>query len=419
MKTKQSWAERIKKRNKLGFSLVELVVVIAILAIMTAVLAPTLLSYTERSRAQKDVSAMDEVTNAVFLSMTDTSVYDELVLNSLKENVSCYIDTNDEADHEANMVITKKVDGGNNKYTFNDNSRLLDETKYYAAGNMRGVTITFSPNADGSGYTLADGIVNEFLTDGATKLIDMPYVYNTMRQAMGDKIELTSQTYRNSDYTIFIKIGTTGGNQADAQDAIEAYGQYSGTNLPMGDIKYYVAYGRQVDKPEIGTEPVSSGGTSGFPIEWNSMTVAGNATFVFSDMPFIKVAEFTPSAAELTSSEMSAMETTIPCAQAQDMEGFTFAVYDESIFTFSVTVAGEYADLGISFPETGFYVLDFGSLGLDADFMISPPLPTLDTPVVSLSNKVLTITPVENAIGYEIYVSNVLICTTAKMRCTP
>ena len=257
---KQTWADRLKRRNKLGFSLVELIVIIAMMAVLTAVLAPALLSYTERSRAQKDVSAMDEATNAVFLSLADMSVYDELVANSLPENVSCYIDTNDENDHLAYREVTKQAIGDSlEKYIFNDNARQQDEVKYYAAGNMRGVTITFSPNpsSNESGYVLAEGVVNGFLTDGTTKLVDLPLVYNAMRQVMGDVIKLTSQTYRNSDYTIFIKIGSTGGGQANAQDAIEAYGQYSGTNLPMDDIKYYVACNRKVSDPELGIDPAN------------------------------------------------------------------------------------------------------------------------------------------------------------------
>ena len=51
---------------------------------------------------------------------------------------------------------------------------------------------------------------------------------------IGDKVELTSQTYRNSNYTVFIRIGSTGGNQASAQDAIKVYGQWNGTNLMAG-----------------------------------------------------------------------------------------------------------------------------------------------------------------------------------------
>ena len=57
------------------------------------------------------------------------------------------------------------------------------------------------------------------------------YLYNRTRATIGDKVELTSQTYRNSEYTVFIRMGSTGGNQASAQDAIKVYGQWNGTNL--------------------------------------------------------------------------------------------------------------------------------------------------------------------------------------------
>ena len=63
---------------------------------------------------------------------------------------------------------------------------------------------------------------------------DNHFLYNRVRSVIGDKIEMTSQTYRNSDYTVFIRIGSTGGNQASAQDAIKVYGQWNGTNLMAG-----------------------------------------------------------------------------------------------------------------------------------------------------------------------------------------
>ena len=56
-------------------------------------------------------------------------------------------------------------------------------------------------------------------------------LYNKLRAQIGDSIVLSSQTYRNSDYTIFIRLGSLGGNEAGAQDAIAVYGQWSGTNL--------------------------------------------------------------------------------------------------------------------------------------------------------------------------------------------
>ena len=56
-------------------------------------------------------------------------------------------------------------------------------------------------------------------------------LYNKLRAQIGDTITLSSQTYRNSEYTVFIRMGSLGGNDAGAQDAIAVYGQWNGTNL--------------------------------------------------------------------------------------------------------------------------------------------------------------------------------------------
>jgi prepilin-type N-terminal cleavage/methylation domain-containing protein len=65
--------KEMKKNNK-GFSLVELIVVVAIMAVLMTVLAPTLLRYVESSRQQKDESAVAEVINAVNLALADETV---------------------------------------------------------------------------------------------------------------------------------------------------------------------------------------------------------------------------------------------------------------------------------------------------------------------------------------------------------
>lgn len=54
---------RGEKRNG-GFSLVELIVVIAIMAILIGVLAPAYLRYVEKSRKQKDDTAAEELKHA-------------------------------------------------------------------------------------------------------------------------------------------------------------------------------------------------------------------------------------------------------------------------------------------------------------------------------------------------------------------
>lgn len=51
--------------NNKGFSLVELIVVIAIMAVLMGVLAPTLIGNIEKSRETKDLQALDSVYQAV------------------------------------------------------------------------------------------------------------------------------------------------------------------------------------------------------------------------------------------------------------------------------------------------------------------------------------------------------------------
>jgi type IV pilus assembly protein PilA len=70
-----SMKKEVKKNNK-GFSLVELIVVIAIMAVLMAVLAPALLRYVEKSRVQKDESNVAEIKNAVEIALSDDQIYE-------------------------------------------------------------------------------------------------------------------------------------------------------------------------------------------------------------------------------------------------------------------------------------------------------------------------------------------------------
>ncbi len=64
----------MKKMNNKGFSLVELIIVIAIMAILIAVLAPQYLRYVEKSRLQSDNSAIGEVANAAKVALANDTV---------------------------------------------------------------------------------------------------------------------------------------------------------------------------------------------------------------------------------------------------------------------------------------------------------------------------------------------------------
>lgn len=66
----------MKKTNNKGFSLVELIVVIAIMAVLMVVLGPQLLRNVEKARIQRDNSAISEIANAAKIAMAEQTVYD-------------------------------------------------------------------------------------------------------------------------------------------------------------------------------------------------------------------------------------------------------------------------------------------------------------------------------------------------------
>lgn len=64
-------------KNK-GFSLVELIVVVAIMAVLVGILAPAYLSYVEKTRRGTDENMAEEVRHTIEVSAAELCVYDEL-----------------------------------------------------------------------------------------------------------------------------------------------------------------------------------------------------------------------------------------------------------------------------------------------------------------------------------------------------
>lgn len=64
-------AKRVKKNNK-GFTLVELIIVIAIIAILVAVLAPNYVRYVDRSRWSSDRNDCESLLQEIRTAIVDT-----------------------------------------------------------------------------------------------------------------------------------------------------------------------------------------------------------------------------------------------------------------------------------------------------------------------------------------------------------
>ena len=61
------------KRNNKGFSLVELIIVIAIMAILAGVLAPQFVKYIGRSRTSTDIQNAQQIATAISAEFADTA----------------------------------------------------------------------------------------------------------------------------------------------------------------------------------------------------------------------------------------------------------------------------------------------------------------------------------------------------------
>ena len=70
-------------KNK-GFSLVELIIVIAIMAILAAAIAPALIRYIDKSRKADDLTAGGTINSAVSAALANEDAYDELQTQTSK-----------------------------------------------------------------------------------------------------------------------------------------------------------------------------------------------------------------------------------------------------------------------------------------------------------------------------------------------
>ena len=132
----------MKKTNNKGFSLVELIIVIAIMAILIGVLAPQYIKYVEKSRVSADKDLLDSVYNACTIAASDPDVTDAPKAGDPLPTIS----VGDDKTHWGQVVgstLGTDIDG------------VEAKLKSKAAGN-KDITITVGANGD---FTVKAGTI--------------------------------------------------------------------------------------------------------------------------------------------------------------------------------------------------------------------------------------------------------------------
>ena len=165
----------MKKNNK-GFSLVELIIVIAIMAVLMAVLAPQFLRYVERSRLQSDNTAIGEIANACKIAAADETISGDIAGTAGGATVTIPVGAANAGDVTANVAsLQTELQATIGEMALNSNTYIDDAGA--GATNMavinvqvvNGVTVVSSTVyvEEVDGAAVIDGDVNGDGTDDA------------------------------------------------------------------------------------------------------------------------------------------------------------------------------------------------------------------------------------------------------------
>lgn len=130
----------MKKTNK-GFSMVELIIVIAIMAILAGALAPQLIKYINKSRLSTDVQTGDAIAVAATAALANEEAYEACENNydGVWKEVNQVINANDSFGKEMKSSLAKTVKGKSKKDI--DGSAFNAKGSFYLNVNLSTNTV--------------------------------------------------------------------------------------------------------------------------------------------------------------------------------------------------------------------------------------------------------------------------------------
>lgn len=135
--------------NNKGFSLVELIIVIAIMAVLMGVLAPQFIKYVEQSREATDMQGVNSVLTAIKTSSVDSSVYDDITADGLEFDLTT---------PGSNALATALKDVGITGMSWKSSNGTDSNMKITAYMNTSTKTVEYfvSSDCEEAGWTAAD-----------------------------------------------------------------------------------------------------------------------------------------------------------------------------------------------------------------------------------------------------------------------
>lgn len=99
---------KMKKKQKKGFTLIELIVVVSIVLILSSILVPKVLGYQDKARKAKVVNTSRQIFDAAMESYTEDEGH--LVLANLKKSITSVTDA--DVDQDSGITLANSGDQG-------------------------------------------------------------------------------------------------------------------------------------------------------------------------------------------------------------------------------------------------------------------------------------------------------------------